>query len=264
MAYYMYIGKTLFPVAPGKITYKINGRNKTVTLIDEGEVNFVKTPGLTEITIDELLLPNQEYPFASYIKLMDEYGDKLAGGNKYQPASHYLEKLEIWKKRRKPVHFVISRTTPDGKDLLWDTNFDVTIENYEIIEDADKYGMDVAVKLSMKEYRYFGAKKLTIKNSGKKKSTKKNASDKKNSNKKPDKKQVKKKKTRKAKDTPKTYIVKKGDCLMYIARKQLGDGSRWKSIYNLNKSVIEKTAKEHGKSGNGHWIFPGMKLNLPK
>lgn len=258
MAYYVYIGKTLFPVTPGKITYKIKGSNKTVTLIDEGEVNFVKTPGLTEITIDELFLPNQEYPFASYIKLKDEDGNRLAGKDEYQPASDYLEKFEIWKKRRKPVHFVVSRTTPAGENLLWDTNLYVTIENYEIIEDADKYGMDIAVKLSMKEYRYFGAKKLVVKNSGKNKGQKN--SKKKDSNKK----QVKKKKTRKTKDTPKMYTVKKGDRLMYIARKQLGDGSKWKSIYNLNKSVIEKTAKEHGKSGNGYWIFPGTKLKLPK
>lgn len=41
---------------------------------------------------------------------------------------------------------------------------DVTIEDYEIMEDADKYGSDVCVKLNLKEYRHWGAKKLVPKN----------------------------------------------------------------------------------------------------
>lgn len=36
----------------------------------------------------------------------------------------------------------------------------------------------------------------------------------------------------------KTYMVKKGDTLWIIAQKQLGKGSRWQEIYNLNKKVI--------------------------
>ncbi len=39
---------------------------------------------------------------------------------------------------------------------------------------------------------------------------------------------------------PKTYTVKPGDTLWAIAKKALGDGSRWKEIYDKNKSVIGK------------------------
>ena len=35
--YYMYIDKILFPVTPGKLQVNINGSNKTLTLINEGE-----------------------------------------------------------------------------------------------------------------------------------------------------------------------------------------------------------------------------------
>lgn len=243
MAYYLYIDKVLFPVAPAKLTIKIKNQNETINLINEGEVNLIKSPGLTEIELDELLLPMmQKYPFAKY------------KSNKFHKPNYYLDKLESWKKSKKPHTFLISRVSPNGKKLLYDTNMQVTIEDYEIIEDVEKYGFDVAVKISMKQYVNWGAKKLVIKK--KKKSTK--------SGKK--KKTAAKKKTRKKTKTPaKTYTVKSGDCLYNIAKKQLGNANKWKSIYTLNKKVIEATAKKYGRksSSNGHWIYPGEKLKLP-
>ena len=38
MAYRLYMDGILFPVTPSKITMKINGKNETVTLINEGEI----------------------------------------------------------------------------------------------------------------------------------------------------------------------------------------------------------------------------------
>jgi len=224
MPYSMYITDSkkkvvTFPVAPAKLSIKINNQNKTLTLINGGEVNLIKSPGLTDIAIDELLLPAvQKYPFAVYEK-------------GFQNAEYYLKKLKKWKKSKKPVTFTLSRTTPDGRDLLWDTTMDVTIESYEIIEDVVKYGPDVVVKLRMKEYRSWGAKK-----------------------------------TRKTKQKAKTYTVKKKDTLLKIARKQLGDGSKRKSIYSKNKKVIEKAAKKHGRksSSKGRFLYAGTKLKLPK
>lgn len=63
-----------------------------------------------------------------------------------------------------------------------------------------------------------------------------------------------------------SYTVKSGDNLWKIAQNKLGKGSRNKEIYNLNKEIIEATAKKHGKksSNNGWWIYPGTKLTLPQ
>lgn len=44
----------------------------------------------------------------------------------------------------------------------------------------------------------------------------------------------------------------------------LGDGLRWEEIYELNKDVIEDTAKQHGFSSSerGWWIFPGTVIKI--
>lgn len=251
--YEMYIDGVLFPVTPSNLSVKINNMNKTVTLINEGEVNLIKTPGLSDITVNELLLPvMQRYPFARY-----ESG-------RFYPASHYLEKLESWKNKKKPVQFKLLRTEPEGSGgirrtskqpegtegirktskLSWDTDIDVTIEDYEIMEDAEKYGMDVCIKLVMKQYRYWGTKKLKKKKNGSYRILKCE---------------------RKTKEKAKKYTVKKGDTLLKIARKELNDGSQRKSIYTLNKKAIEKAAREHGRksSSNGYYLYKGTVLKLP-
>ena len=51
----------------------------------------------------------------------------------------------------------------------------------------------------------------------------------------------------------KTYTVQKGDCLWTIAEMHLGDGMRWKEIYELNKGIIHDPGL----------IYPGQELVLP-
>ena len=50
-----------------------------------------------------------------------------------------------------------------------------------------------------------------------------------------------------------TYTVKKGDCLWNIAASELGDGSRWPEIYELNRDKIS----------NPRLIYAGQELTLP-
>ena len=53
--------------------------------------------------------------------------------------------------------------------------------------------------------------------------------------------------------TDTTYVVQKGDCLWSIAEKELGDGFRWKEIYELNRESIADPSL----------IYPGQELRMP-
>ena len=55
--YYFYMGSVLLPITPDKFTVKVKNANKTITLINEGEVNFLKEAGLTELEFDAVRLP---------------------------------------------------------------------------------------------------------------------------------------------------------------------------------------------------------------
>ena len=148
MAYDFYIGDTLLPVAPGKLTVKIGNGNKTYHLINQGEINVLKAPGLTEIEF-ECLLPNTKYPFASY-------------KNGFQGADFYLGKLEELKTQKQAFQFIVSRSQPDG-NILFDTNITCSLEEYSIVEDAGEHGTDVMVSVSLKQYRSYGVKKCKVK-----------------------------------------------------------------------------------------------------
>jgi hypothetical protein len=63
-----------------------------------------------------------------------------------------------------------------------------------------------------------------------------------------------------------TYTVVDGDTLWGIARKFYGSGTKYNLIYDANSSLIESTAKAHGKSSsaNGHWIWAGETFTIPE
>lgn len=224
MAYYFFLDKVLLPVAPSRLEIKIKNQNKTINLINEGEVNLIKKPGLTEIEF-EALLPQIKYPFAAYV-------------DGFKPASYYLEKIEQLKVNKKPFQFIVSRTSPSGK-LLFDTNMKVTLEEYSIIEDADE-GLDVKVVITLKQYRDLSTKIINIKTSLLSATSSTNSA----------KKVTVTKKRPVTREVPKTYTVKKGDTLWLIAKKYLGDGAKYKEIAKLNNIK------------NPNLIRPGQVLRL--
>lgn len=223
MAYQMYLGDVLFPVAPSKLKLKINGKNKTLDLINGQEVNVLNPAGLSEFDF-EILLPGVRYPFADY-----EDGFELP--------DYYLEELEQMKLSQKPVRFIVIRESPSG-DSFFDTNMAVSLEDYTVTEDA-KEGMDVVVSVSLKQYVFYGVQRVTVQL---KTETPQDAA-------------VIVEAEREDTSAPEltTYTVRDNDCLWSIAKRYLGNGSRWPEIYELNREKIS----------NPNVIGTGLVLTMP-
>lgn len=205
--YNFFLDDVQLPIAPPSMSMRVNNKNETITLMNEGEVNILKKPGLTDIEF-EAELPNVKYPFAVY-------------PSGFQPAAHYLEKLEKLKVSQEPFQFIVNRMMPGGS-LLFDTNMTVSLEDYEIQEDAEN-GFDVKVAIRLKQFRPFGNKKLNIKTNTAGGTTQAAAQV-----------TVEKQRPTTSKETPKTYTVKAGDTLWAIAKRYLGDGSKYPQLAKLN------------------------------
>lgn len=147
--YYFFLDKLQLPVAPGALNTVINGQNKTATLINEGEINIIKQPGLTDIEF-EFLIPHTKYPFANY-----------GSGISATTVMGYLERL---KTQLKPFQFIVSRM--NGNKLLYATNIKVTLEDYSLKEDADN-GLDTVASVRLKQYRPYSTKILETDANGK-------------------------------------------------------------------------------------------------
>ena len=106
------------------------------------------------------------------------------------------------------------------------------LEEYSILESSDE-GFDIIFSVILKQYKHFHTQYIQISNS--------NNGDK----------TVQQKKQREyTKEPEKTYIVKKGDMLWNIAKKELNDGAKYIDIAKLNN--IENPNK----------IYPGQILKL--
>ena len=221
--YELYLGKTLFPVAPSKLQIKVKNQNKTINLINDGERTILKDAGLTEISFD-LLLPNVPYPFAIY-------------KSRFQNAKHFLDILEYRKVRKKPVQFKLIRTFPNG-EMLFDTDMKVSLEDYTIKEDT-KEGFDVVVSIKLKQYKEYGTKLCKI------------VSDK-------DEVAVSVEESRETENSPRPTVIRyyttsEGDSLWNIAKLYYGDGSKMSHIYVANRDLVQ----------NPNYIKAGVVLTIP-
>lgn len=229
MAYYVFLGELPLPVTPGALTISTPSGNKTIRLINDGEINILKEPGLQEIAFD-FLLPQRSYPFVNF---------SVA---KNYTATEYIPLLNAMNKSKQPFQFIVTRMNPNGEDLNH-TNIKVAMGDLTFDEDAASLGMDIKCSIQLKGYKEYGVRRFSILNvvstavsyaaaagtviaSG---TTSRSTA---------------------SKTTPKTYTVKSGDTLWNICKKHLGDGQKYKEIAELNK--LENPDK----------IYPGQVLRL--
>lgn len=221
MAYEVYIDDMRLPLPPEKIPVKYSGQNKTANLINGEEINLLKPSGLREISID-VTVPQMDYPSAVW-------------DGSIENAEDFLSKLDALKKEKKPFEFTVVREDFGG-DSLFDTSLDVTLEDYKVSDDVSQ-GLDLLVTISLKEYRHYGTHIMNFVLVDKEEA------------------EAEQTEGEREGEAPKekSYTVVKGDCLWSIAKKQLGNGSRWPEIHQLNKDKIK----------NPNLIYPGQILALP-
>lgn len=248
--FYFKIGSDVltFPITPSELTIKVGSNNKVVTLINEGDINILKSPSLIEVKFDARF-PMRNYPYAREVSNFQSYFDKF----------------KDLKENKKAFRFIVARSTPNGT-RTWDTNLLMALESFTFKEDADE-GDDVIVSFELKQFKEYGSKKLP--NSYLQTINRNNQADDNKTQPTPSTTTSTSTKPRPTdsidKNKTNMYIIKSGDTLWGIAKKFYDNGAKCSIIYKVNKTVIENAAKAYGKksSSNGHWIYPGTKLILP-
>ncbi|HGT0227711.1 TPA: LysM peptidoglycan-binding domain-containing protein [Clostridioides difficile] len=228
MAYDFYLDGVQLPIPPPKLEIKVTNKNKTVDLINTGEVNILKKEGLSEISFEAEFTHNK-LPFYR---------------GTFRDVQFFLSKLELLKTDCKPFQFIVSREM--GGKVLFNTNMKVSLEEYNIVEDAEN-GSDVKVIIKLKQYRDYSTKKLVL-------------APPKNETGRPNVKIEPKRVDSVNAPSGKTYTVKAGDSLWSICQKQLGNGSLYKKVYELNKTMMDKANKD--KKVPKYTIYKGQVLRL--
>ncbi len=197
--YQLYLDGVLFPITPSKIQVKAKGQNRTVNLINDGEINILKSEGLKEIEFD-LLLPNVKYPFAVY-------------QNGFKMASYYIDKLQSLLSSKQPFQYILVRQFPDKKNI-GSTNIKCSLEAYNVAEQAAE-GFDQVASVKLKEFKPYGTKAASISNG-----------------------YISYASQREAVNAPQTgvaYTTQGNDTLWSVAKTHYGDGAAAEKIQTANK-----------------------------
>ncbi|MFI3325005.1 MAG: LysM peptidoglycan-binding domain-containing protein [Clostridia bacterium] len=136
--YKVYLGEILLPVAPSEINIKAENQNEILSLLNHGQFNVLKKPGLKEYSFT-VMLPLLPYHFAQY------------SGSFYTP-SYYTDFIEELKSNQSVFDFTIIDTY--NSEYL---NKLVNLESYSISDKGDVY-----VDIVLKEYVSYSTKVLSI------------------------------------------------------------------------------------------------------
>ena len=229
--------KMYFPVIPEQITYSTGAYFEEYRIMNKGAVKIPNGEDVSGIKWESFFPGTnlQSLPFVSATKIQ-----KGSSSKKKTPTEMHNQ-LEAWKSKGAQLKLNITGTP---------FSFYVYIEKYEAIaQDAHgsiyytiEFVKAITVSVSSEK------KKTTTKTTTKKTTTKKTTGT-----------------SRSTKKTTKKHTIKKGDTLWGISKKYYKAGSKWKTIYNANKTTIENAAKKRGykSSNNGNRIWPGTVLKIP-
>ena len=126
------------PVNPEALTVKTDGNNSTAEIVKLGEVNLLGNVKLTEISIESFFPAHSDYPWV------------LTKG-KFEGPKAYIDHINKARKDKKPLRLVVS-----GANI----NMLMGVESFEYSYVAQ--GDDISYTLSLKEYREYMARTVTL------------------------------------------------------------------------------------------------------
>lgn len=147
----------------------------------------------------------------------------------FPPPADCIELLERWQRTRRPSRLIVTGTR---------INMPVTIRQIDYDEIAAGQGGDITYSITLRQYEFITFR--TIEEQTQEKVRVLSAAGGRED----------------SREQPESYEVKRGDTLWKIAASPnvLGDGSRWREIYEINRETI-------GKDPN--LIYPGQVLRIP-
>lgn len=138
--YLFYLNDILLPITPSRLTTKIGNSNKTMELANEGEINLIKQPKLTEYSF-EFDLPFSKLGYR-------------ASDNDPRKILDFLEKAKM---KKEVIWFRVIRKMKN--ETRFPLEQQVTIESYEIVEDADE-NSDMTISIELKQFRIYRTKHI--------------------------------------------------------------------------------------------------------
>jgi len=145
--YDFYLFDERIPVTPESLQTAMPGKNETMTLINDGEINFLKLPGLTDVSFEMRLPHRNTVKSASY-----------TGG--FKDPMHYLSLLDRAKANKTTTEFIVSRGGLVNGEW-YGTEMKVSVEDFTVDENAARNSY-ISVRVNLKLYKDFSTKKLTM------------------------------------------------------------------------------------------------------
>jgi LysM repeat protein len=203
------------PTNPEEIERSTESENEEYEVLKLGKISVPGVRGLMKISF-EAQLPSRVSALVETSK-------------DFKKPDYYIDLFNKWMKDEKPVRFVCTNGVNRDLSLL------VTITEFSIIEKAGEEG-DYYVKYTLVEYVPYSVTELKINPS----SVYKPPSPPRPAN--------------PPQPPYQLYTIVSGDCLWNIAKRYLGNGTRWTEIYAINRPPL---------GGNPNLIYPGQRIKIP-
>jgi hypothetical protein len=205
------------PINPGSIEMSDGSNSTTYDVVGLGEINVIKNPKLTTFSF-ESIFPARAYPFITASVVLQPY--------------EYVDMIKRWMETKRPIRFVFTGAS-------FDINEAVSIERFDWKEVAGSNG-DIEYTLTLKKYVFYSAQRVNVAT----RQTGANTTQVIQKGKKP---------RQNDRQTPKAYTLAPGENLWTVAKKVLGDDTKWREIQRLN-GISDAQLKQ---------LPVGMVLKLP-